>query len=357
MKVLLYCHNVLGFGHIVRSLRIAEELIVRGVACRLITGCRFLDHLHVPDGVEVVRIPALRAEPDGAMIAVDGGLLGTAIRKRSRRIADELRTWEPDAMLVDHNPFGLMGELIESLQAAKSLRTRFVWGIRDIGSANVFKMTRDVSMYDSAIAYTDRSWLDTFESYRDVTMPPRTESVGFVTAPIASTPAADGRPIIAVLSGGGDSADRLMELMQHAGDYRMRFVAGPFAPVEDRRPRLSGQAGLLSPTGSDSEIWSEGSVEDAIAGASLVVCRAGYNTAYSVVQSDLPIVFVPLRGHDEQRTRAKRLAELDNVDCIDEDAGALRTSIETGLRRGRRARALPFSTDGARRAAEWIAAP
>jgi len=341
MKVLLYCHNVLGFGHIVRSMRVAEELIARGVECRLITGCRFLDRLHVPDEVHVVRIPALRAEADGTMVAVDGGFLGSAIKKRSRVIAEELRSWEPDVMLVDHNPFGLMGELIESLQASKSLPTRFVWGIRDIGSANIFKMTRDVSMYHGAIAYSDRTWLDTFENYRDVVMPSRTESVGFVTTPVTSTPAADGRPIITVLSGGGDSADRLMDLMRSAGDYRMRFVAGPFAPA-------------ISTIDNDSEIWPEGSVEDAIRGASLIVCRAGYNTAYTVVQSDLPLVFVPLRGHEEQCTRAKKLATLENVECVDENADALRASIERGLNRGRRARSLPFSTNGAQRAAEWI---
>jgi predicted glycosyltransferase len=362
MKVLLYCHNVLGFGHIVRSLRIAEELLARDVECRLITGCRFLDRLHVPDGVEVVSIPALRAEADGTMVSVDGGFLGTAIRKRSRMIAEQLRSWQPDAILVDHNPFGLMGELLESLQAAKSLPTRFIWGIRDIGSANVFKMSRDVSAYHGAIAYTDRAWLDTFDAYREITLPLRTESVGFVTTPITSSPAADGRPIIAVLSGGGDSADRLMELMLNAGDYRMRFVAGPFADLgalsspglRPPSPRDAGRGNSGEADEGQSEIWPEGSVEDAIAGASLVVCRAGYNTAYTVVQSDLPIVFVPLRANEEQSTRANRLATLPNIECIEEDAGALRESIDRGLSNGRHERQLPFSTNGARRAAEWI---
>jgi len=344
MRVLLYCHNVIGFGHIVRSMRIAEELIARGAECRLITGCRFLDRLHVPQGVEVIRIPALRTEADGTTIVpVDGGFLGSAIRKRSGMIAEQLRTWEPDAMLVDHNPFGLLGELIESLRAAKSLRTRFIWGIRDIGSESVFQMTRDVSMYDSAIAYTDRAWIDTFENYRDVVMPPRRESVGFVTAPIAPAPAVDGRPLIAVLAGGGGSAAGLLDLMLRAGDYRMRFVAGPFASD-------------LARVTNDSEVWSEGSVEQAIAGASLIVCRAGYNTAYSVVQSDLPIVFLPWLRDEEQPKRARRLAELANIECIDEDPDALRASIERGLSRGRSPRTLPFSIDGARRAAEWIAA-
>lgn len=366
-RVLLYCHNVLGFGHIVRSMRIAEQLTGHAEA-RLITGCRFLDHIRVPKEVEVVMLPALRAEPDGRLTAVGGGFLGSVIRKRGKVIAEQLRTWKPHVLLVDHNPLGLMGELVETLDAVRDedLPTRLVWGIRDIWSSPEYlrsmleqyggdpeAMKRRLLLYDSAIAYTDGAWLQTLEHYDRSMLPARTASVGFVTEKVAPSQPSEGPPLVAVLSGGGEGAERLTTLVLDAvrsEPLRLRFVVGPFASADEVRARTDNAA---------IEVWPEGTVEDAIADASLIVSRTGYNTAYTVVQSDLPVTFVPLSGgNEEQSMRAARLAELDRVESIDDrdanSAVALRESIRRGLAAGRHARPLPFSTDGARRAAEWI---
>lgn len=368
-RVLLYCHNVLGFGHIVRSMRIAARL-TDAAEVRLITGCRFLDHIRVPEEVEVVMLPPLRAETDGRLTAVDGGFLGTVLRKRGKRIAAEVRAWRPDVLLVDHNPLGLMGELVETIDAVRDeeLPTRLVWGIRDIWSSpeylqNMLRqyagdpgvMKRRLLQYHSAIAYTDGTWLKTLEHYDPALLPARTASVGFVTEPVSPSRPSAGAPLIVVLSGGGEGAARLTSLVLDAlrGEpLRLRFVVGPFASADDVRAQAAHDPG-------QSEVWPEATVEDAIADASLVVSRTGYNTAYTVVQSELPVTFVPLSGgNEEQSMRAARLAELDRVESIDDRDGnaasVLRESILRGLAAGRRARALPFSTDGARRAAEWI---
>jgi len=51
LRLLLYCHNLRGLGHIVRSLRIAAELAADPrCRVRLITGCRFLDLLPITRG-------------------------------------------------------------------------------------------------------------------------------------------------------------------------------------------------------------------------------------------------------------------------------------------------------------------
>jgi predicted glycosyltransferase len=366
-RVLLYCHNTLGFGHIVRSMRIAEELVASGAECRLITGCRFLDKLHVPPAVDVIRLPALRAEADGRLTPIDGTFLGTAIRRRSRMIVDEIRTWQPHVTLVDHNPLGLMGELTEAIDNSQ---TGFIWGIRDIWSASDhFKsmirfaggeepIKRRILRYHSAIAYTDAAWLETLDKYRDFALPERTASTGFVTAPVVASDPAPGAPLIAVLSGGGEGAERLTRLVLAAADellaegkIQLRFVVGPFASSDDVRQQTSALHNI--------DVWSEGAVEEAIRGASLIVCRVGYNTAYSVVQSDLPVVLAPLMGgNEEQAMRAARLAELPDVETIDDRepdaAQSLAAAIARGLAAGRRTRVLPFSTDGAKNAARWI---
>ncbi|MEO8380493.1 MAG: glycosyltransferase [Acidobacteriota bacterium] len=367
-RVLLYCHNVLGFGHIVRSMRIASQLAGRAEV-RLITGCRFLEHLRVPPEVEVVLLPALRAEADGRLSAVDGGFLGSALRKRGKIIAEQVRHWKPHVLLVDHNPLGLMGELVETLDGVRKegLQTRLVWGIRDIWSSPEYlrnmlaqyagdpeAMKRRLLQYHSAIAYTDETWLQTLEHYDRGLLPARTASVGFVTEPVPASQPVHGAPLVTVLSGGGEGAERLTSLVLEAvrdEPFRLRFVVGPFASADAVRAQTEHDPGI--------EVWPEGTVEEAIADASLVVSRTGYNTAYTVVQSDLPVTFVPLSGgNEEQAMRAARLAELDRVESIDDRdenaAKRLRESIRRGLASERRARQLPFSTEGAQRAAEWI---
>jgi predicted glycosyltransferase len=385
-RVLLYCHNVLGFGHIVRSMLIARQL-GHDAEVRLITGCRFLDRLRVPEEVGVVMLPALRAEADGRLTPVDGGFLGSALRRRGKLIAQQVREWQPHALLVDHNPFGLMGELVETLDAVRddALPTSMVWGIRDIWSspeylANMLRqypgdpdaMKHRIRLYHSAIAYTDGTWLETLGHYDAGMLPERTASVGFVTEPVvvprflgSSVPRGGdtprnrgteepGNPLVAVLSGGGEGAERLASLVLAAVQdepLRVRFVVGPFASADGIR--------VLAGNDPRIEVWPEGAVEDAIGDASLIVSRTGYNTAYTVVQSDLPVTFVPLSGgNEEQSSRAARLSELERVESIDDRAAnaapALRESILRGLAAGRRPRPLPFSTDGARRAAEWV---
>jgi len=400
-RILIYCHNVHGLGHVVRSVRIATALEPgRRCRVRLVTGCRFLDRLDPDPKIEIVRLPALVAEAGGRVAAVDGTPLGKTLAARGQRIREQLLAFRPQVMLVDHNPLGLIGELRPALDEARrsGLATRFVWGVRDIlaaaghvermlaFSAGPEGLRRAVARYHSAIGYADASWLDAFAAYRDLALPARTASVGFITGPrpACHPPAADraaldgsrsaafavaGRgqhagdsPRVVALSGGGAQAAHLAELLLaalaaelRAGRIRLRLVVGPFTPASAVEVLVAGCRGV--------EVWAEGASEDAIQDASLVVARVGYNTAYTLMRSPLPVVLVPIRSPDgEQALRAARLGELAGVWNVagpeDEPKGdvvaRLAAAISDGLARGARARHLPFAVDGARGAAAWL---
>lgn len=368
-RILVYCHNVHGFGHIVRSLRVAAELGPgERCDCRLITGCRFLDHLGVDPRIEVVRLPALRPARNGRVEPVEGGPLVPVLQERIRRITEEVERWRPHVVLVDHNPLGLLGELTKILESSHKAGapTRFIWGIRDIwgapGYLEKMRPFRDlgsrVECFHGAIAYSDDRWLDTFGEYRDLNLPLRRRSVGFVTGPVPAASPAGEPPLITALSGGGSQAGDLLDLLLEAlggsldrGELRLRFVIGPFTPEEPLRARAGGRPGI--------DLWPEGGAEEAVGGASLVVSRVGYNTAYTVVRTDLPVVFVPIQAENrEQSLRAARLAELDGVYSVEESdpypAAALAEAVRRGLAETPVARRLPFATDGARRAADWL---
>lgn len=373
LRFLLYCHNLRGLGHIVRSLRIGAELAAEPRnQVRLITGCRFLHLMPIDPRIEVIHLPALQLGPGRRPVPVDGGSLSTALKARSRQIVEQVADWRPHAVLVDHNPTGLFGEVTQVLDAnrAAAAPARFIWGVRDIwGSDDYVKMSlwsqgqaragSRLDLYYGAMAYTDERWLDTFASYGGLPLPARRASVGIVTVPMSETEEAAApvsSPLLVALSGGGAGAGELLDrLLEATGDHladgrlRLRFVVGPVTGDEELRARCAAYPGV--------EVWPEGAVEKAIAGASLVISRAGYNSAYALVQTGLPLVFAPLPCEsDEQVLRAARLAELDGVQNAGDRpcAGDLREAILRGLARGRAPRRLPFAIDGARRAAAWL---
>lgn len=369
IRILLYCHNVTGLGHIVRSARIAQAAAARpDCECCVITGCRFLDRIHIDGRVRVEALPPVRLTDGVRFVPVEGGAGVDIMGQRGRRIEEFARAWSPDVMLVDHNATGLGGELIPALLAARreGWRTRFVWGIRDIQvapelAARALRRPRNpqiraaLECYQGAIAYSDAGWVDTFESHRDYGLPPRRDYVGVVAARPLPETEADG-PVIVGLTGGGSGGEGLFRLLLDAcrplletGRVRLRFLAGPFAPAEDLR-----RAG-----GARVEVWPTGTVEEAVRDAALVVSRAGYNTAYTLAQTSLPLVLVPYPDPGaEQAYRASLLARLPNVSVVDERAdGAaalLAGQVERGLGAARAARELPFRVDGAERAADWL---
>lgn len=371
-RLLLYCHNAVGLGHIIRTTRIAAAAAEPDdCECRVITGCRFLRSIPLDPRVRAEELPAVRIVEGGRIVPVEGDD-ARVMESRAERIEEFTRAWAPDVFLADHSPTGLAGELVRTLTAARreAWPTRFVWGLRDIQVApqHASRMIRRpanpalreaLAAFCCAIGYSDKQWIDPFEVYKDWLLPPRLDYVGVVTQrPLP--PSEPKSPTVVALSGGGQGGADMFRLLLRAvlplvetEGVGLRCVLGPFGTGE----------GLEVPGGLRDrvELLPESSAEEAVRDASLVVSRVGYNTAYTLVQTDLPLVFVPLPAPgDEQSYRAGVLARLPNISVVEEKSpGAeelLRAEVLRGLGSGRVERALPFRVDGARRTAEWLKA-
>lgn len=370
-KLLFYCHNVVGLGHIIRSVRIAEAAVeIENCECCIITGCRFLDRIPIDSRIRVVALPPVQLSNGSRFTAVNGKEDDPVMELRSQQIEEFARNWSPDAVLVDHNPLGLGGELIATLRAARreNWSTRFVWGIRDIQfspehCARMIRRPRNpeileaLEAYSGAIAYSDEHWIDSFEAYKEYGLPDRRDYVGIVTGGVACSQH-NTVPVLVGLTGGGSVGERLLQILLKASlplledsSLKLRFIAGPFACAEALRATI--------PVHDNIEVWPESTVEEAIQDASIVVSRVGYNTAYTLVQTDLPLVLVPAPvPGDEQGYRARLLAQLPGISVVNEQLPEaeelLASAIREGLSSGRMTRELPFRTDGAERAARWL---
>ena len=372
-KLLLYCHNAVGLGHIMRTVQVAEALAEKPtVECTIITGCSYLQRIPINQKVRVEALPPVRRGPCMSFVTPEGEDGQARMDERGSRIEKFVRSYAPDVFLTDHAPFGLGGELVPMLTAARQedWTTRFLWALRDIQFAPQHAaslgrppanptLKNAFAAYSGVLGYTDKDWLDPFEAYRSWLLPPQREYVG-VVARIAPPRLTPEFPTIVCLSGGGAGAPQLFQLvlaamrpLMHSNNLRLRFVAGPFGSAD--------QIEVPNEFEEYIDLVAEASTDEAIRDASVVISRAGYNTSYALVQTELPLIFVPLPAPgDEQSYRAQKLARLLNVSAVDQTDPSvpelLRAALEQALNCEPSSRELPFRTDGAARTADFITA-
>ncbi len=363
-RVLLYCHNAVGLGHVMRTLRIARALIGHDCAVKLLTGCRWLDGVETPAGVEIDQLPAVRF--DGVrFVAAEGD--GDVFARRGERILQVLHAWRPQVVLADHLALGLGGELIPALRD-ESIPATFVWGVRDIfyhpdrpslapRPPRNPTMRAALARYGASVAYTTADWIDPFAAMSHYPLSTRRHHVGVI---VGDEPAVkpETPPRIVCLAGSGGSSETHTRLWFEAlagmsrGVFRTRMVVGPFGDLENTRAR--GEE-------LDVEVVPQMPAEAAVADAHVVLSQAGYNTAYALTRTPCPLVFLPAANDGAEQTyRAERMRTLDRVWTVDPESpdavADLRQALTEALNAAVAPRTLPFVTDGATNAAALLTA-
>lgn len=327
MRLLFYAHVLLGLGHVSRALAIAQAAARLGARCALLASGT-VERLQPREGVELLKLPS----------RVDRQNL--AARRAQVRAAVE--DWNPDKVLVDHLALGLEGELLEALLEGPG---EFLWGLpyaAPAGPARNPRIRAALARYRTVLAYTDPGWCDPFPCM-EAQLPPERYHAGIICRAPEPGGRADSPPLVVALAGAGAGGAELFGWLRSSlrGKARLRVVLGPLSDA----PELASDEQI--------EVLREGAAEASLQGASLVVARAGYNTAYTLARSSLPVVLMPLdtpQSGVEQLERARALATLPGIWCLrgPDDAvldQALGWSGE---------RVLPFRVDGAERAARYL---
>ena len=363
LRIALYCHNTLGLGHIMRSALIADALRARdeGAELCMTTGCRMLDRIRLPATVTIERL-----EPITPADLARGVPPQSA--RRSRAIAAFVRDWRPDVLLVDLLPEGLNGELLAALEHCERERapTRFVLGIPYPADKSLRRpcwgaQKLAIDHYRTVIAYGDPDFAPVLNPYRDMIRDADQLYAGIVTQPPPPLPepvADDLPPLLVILNGGGGTRGlfgaiaRPVAGLLAAGTLRARVVGGVLGSWTDSD---------LGPLAGQVEFVGAMTVEEAVQGARIVVSRAGYNSAFALAQMPVPVVFVPQQqSHGEQADRARALARLDGIWCVEpgiDEAATERTlsaALAAALSAPFRAREVPFACDGAARTADLL---
>lgn len=353
-RIVFYCQFRHSLGHFARTRLIAEKVAgIGGSEVFLIFGGRRPPDLTVDPRIQVVDLP------DAADSLTDA----QGIAHRAGLIRAEIERLRPDKVLVDYLPLGLGGELMESLLEGPAV-TEFIWGMPYPGQIKNAprnpRIRKALARYGTALVYTSDDFLDPVESYAAYGVPAKVHRVGVVVPPplpaVATTV-----PLVVGLAGAGVGAEAVINLLLEAagplldsGRLRLRLVAGLYHSAAEAVERAKDRPNV--------EVLERGGAEVCTQDATVVFARCGYNTAFSMANTDLPVIFLPWPSPDpaytEQFDRADALSELDGIWSVDERSESavedLSRTLSQALERGRRERVLPFETLGAERAADVL---
>jgi predicted glycosyltransferase len=377
-RVLMYSHDSYGLGHLSRTMAIAEAIVRRSPDTHvlLVTGTPRPQAFSVPQGVDLIKLPAVSKGDGGEYIARTLRLpVADVVELRSRLIREAVAAFEPDVIVVDHVPKGLGGELIATFEAlaGRIRRPQLVLGLRDIiDDPDQVRADWDADdswtvideLYDQVLVYGDEAMCTTaieVELAARVGCP--VDHVGYIArqVPERSERSDDVPTVLVTVGGGGDGqfllrayAEMLTELGPSAS-FRSVVVTGPLLSPT-RRAEIHA---ALHAAGAPVDVLTFSSDHTAlIAEADAIVAMAGYNTTCEILTSSAPALLVPREApRVEQLIRARRLAELGMVDIAtrDEvDPSRLRGFIADALGGQVRPARGRLRLDGADRVAELI---
>ena len=330
-RILLYCHDGVGLGHLRRISRIAAKLQQR-YSCLVATGVREALWL-VPDECEILKLPSWegidrsRARRRGRVPAIEMDRQ-EAVAFRSALLMATARSFNPNAIVVDYRPFGNFGELREMLSGTAAKKYLIHRGISDTsdGSELAGSATEEIAdTYDRIMVVADPRLSDLAMTDRYC---PRAaakiEYCGYIV-PETTRISIDSARNVVCSGGGGFGSEELMTACLRAADHNpyipMCIVLGP-------RSRMAAQdlGGIPSHVKFLKSTMDLGELH---ASAAVVVSSGGYNSVLEAISGGARIIIHPnQRGSDDEQERFAQALSTYYPIRIVRELGALSGAIQ-----------------------------
>lgn len=345
-RVLIYCQHVLGMGHLIRSMAIAQAL--RNCTVVFVNGGESISGLTIPSWVTIVNLPPITSDSEfqGLNIHGEGATLEQVQRVRKNRLLELFEQVRPDVAIIELFPFGRKRFAFELLPLLAHIRlsassTKVVCSLRDILVTKPDHLRHEdwvVSLmnryFDLLLIHSDPTFQtldETFSRCQDLRC--AVQYTGFVSPKSERTTEITGTdqesdtgnvPLILASVGGGrvgyellDSSIRASALLIHRLPHRMVIFTGPYMP-EPQYAQLQELAALHAHI--DVRRFSS-TFESLMQQAALSISMAGYNTCMNLLNTGTRALVLPFTGHnnDEQTIRAKKLEQRGLLTVLDVD--------------------------------------
>ncbi len=312
-RVMAYCHDSVGLGHLRRTLAICESVGSRyaGTSFLLATGTPYYPLFRPGVPVDYIKLPALIKQADGAYGCKYLGIsVDRLMRCREALLLQAAESFEPDLLLVDKAPLGVCRELVPTLRWLRRERpgARLIFGMRDIEDApeiTIAQWTRNGAFdlieecYDEVWVYGMRSVFDVAREYQlPAGIRSRLHYVGYIRHAACQHPvrSSSGRRDVLVTVGGGTDGEHV--IAAYLGEaarrlaglgVRSTIVGGPDLPPE-AQCRLQSAAERIRGV---AWVDFEECMSCRIRRADLVVSMGGYNTLCELAAQRKPTLVVP----------------------------------------------------------------
>lgn len=358
MRILCYAQNLIGVGHFVRMLAIARGLGAAAHEVHLVDGGRAVPRWEGPFDPNLVTLPRLVRLGKQLAVEGNGNSVEEVLADRTRRLLEAAARIRPDVVLVDHYPFSrweLDGEIGGMIAAARRANrgVRVVCSVRDFLRSNYRPAEQDSyeegvlarlgQFFDEVLIHTDPEFArleETFARAEKMALP--SWYTGLVVDRLTASPAVPRPPEpYTVLSCGGSTTNlgfllaaiaafRGLRARGGLGTMPLLVFAGPVgdADAAELRAAMGDEPAQLFGFFPDFPAW--------LAGSTLSISRAGYNTCAQILASGVRSILVPNPDNADQTPRARRLAEFGVAAVVEgdpPDAAAIAAAITTALSR------------------------
>ncbi|MFT5180162.1 MAG: putative glycosyltransferase [Alphaproteobacteria bacterium] len=341
-RILIYSHDSFGLGHLRRCRAIAHALVQHDpkISVLILSGSPIIGNFEFRDRVDFVRLPGVVKLKNGEYVALKLPMdIEETVALRAAIIFHTAAAFDPDVFIVDKEPHGLRGEVLETLHMLKERGTVLVLGLRDIlddphllgpewRNKNVLP-TLD-NLYDELWVYGLPQICDPLDGLNvPQSVHRKTVYTGYLRRKVGEGVAAAvdfpylDRPYILVTAGGGGDGEAMLDwvLRAYENDPDLPvpgfFVFGPFL---DADLQASFNARIAKLPNVDS-ITFDTQPEALIDNATAIVAMGGYNTFCEILSFNKRALIVPrTQPRLEQFIRASRSQEFGLVKMLVHDA-------------------------------------
>lgn len=353
-RILIYSHDTFGLGHLRRCRSIAHALVAgrKNLSVLVLSGSPIIGSFDFRARVDFVRIPGVIKLRNGEYSSLSLHMdIGDVMQLRTEILRHTARAFEPNIVLVDKEPLGLRGEMLETLEQQKAAGSRLVLGLRDVmddpdALAAEWERKNPIpaltDLYDDIWIYGQPQICDplagialpygvrdkmTYTGYLRRSLPEF--GPGYTMSELAQ------QPYTLVMTGGGGDGEELIDWVLRAYEtdptipHRALLVFGPFmAPA--RRETFWHRLESLDKV---EAITFDSRVEHLIEGAQGVVAMGGYNTFCEILSFDKRAVIVPRRvPRREQWIRASAAEQMGLIRMLSDEHGRDPARMSAALR-------------------------